>query len=254
MRLNRTLIVIFRLVLLVLLHSCDSDNALDCLQTAGPTVVQEVEVVDFDKILVNRGVELILKQSEAHKVTIETGSNLLNDIEVTVEGGQLLLTNKNTCNLVRDYGITKVHVESPNITEIRNSSQYTVSSDGLLSYPNLSLFSEDFTVSTEFTVGDFSLTLESETVEVISNNISIFYLDGAIERLLINFSAGASRFEGAELMADHVEIFHRSSNDITVNPLLSLTGELRSTGDLISLNQPPLVAVEEFYTGRLIFN
>ena len=38
-----------------------------------------------------------------------------------------------------------------------------------------------------------------------------------------------------------------------VNPQQSLTGELRSSGDLISKNQPPIFDVEQFYTGQLIF-
>jgi len=40
---------------------------------------------------------------------------------------------------------------------------------------------------------------------------------------------------------------------MVVNPQLELTGELLGTGNLISVNQPPLVDVERLYTGRLIF-
>ena len=38
-----------------------------------------------------------------------------------------------------------------------------------------------------------------------------------------------------------------------VNPQESLTGELHCTGDLISHNNPPDIGVEQFYTGKLIF-
>jgi hypothetical protein len=38
-----------------------------------------------------------------------------------------------------------------------------------------------------------------------------------------------------------------------VNPQQSLTGLLRGTGDLISVNHPPIVDVEQLYTGHLIF-
>ena len=40
---------------------------------------------------------------------------------------------------------------------------------------------------------------------------------------------------------------------MVINPQLSLSGELRGTGDLISVNEPPVVDVVRIYTGRLIF-
>jgi hypothetical protein len=38
-----------------------------------------------------------------------------------------------------------------------------------------------------------------------------------------------------------------------VNPQRSIRGEIRSGGDVIAVFRPPVVEVEEFYTGRLIF-
>jgi len=212
-----------------------------------------VMVSDFERILVNRDVELILTEGPNYQVMIQSGENLINDIEAKVVGDQLLISDNNTCNFVRDYGITKVYVTAPNITEIRNSSQFEVSSVGVLNYSNLLLNSEDFNVPESFTVGDFRLELNSQSVQIISNNISSFYISGQTENLNVGFFAGAGRFEGADLIAQNVQVFHRGSNDMIVNPQLSLAGELRSTGDLISVNEPPMVNVEQFYTGQLIF-
>ena len=38
-----------------------------------------------------------------------------------------------------------------------------------------------------------------------------------------------------------------------INPQLSLTGEIRGTGDIISKNRPEVVDVSLLFTGRLIF-
>ena len=65
--------------------------------------------------------------------------------------------------------------------------------------------------------------------------------------------AGAGRFEGANLIAQNVDVYHRGSNDMIVNPQQVLSGELLGTGDLISLNQPLTIEVEVLYTGQLIF-
>lgn len=239
---------------LLLIFACNSEDVNDCFQTAG-TIIEEVKVVpNFERILVNRGIEIIIKEAPNYKVTVSTGKNLINDVVVAVVGNQLVLTDNNNCNYVRDYGITKVYVEAPNLTELRTSSQYEISSDGILNYNDLTLFSEDFNGGSEFTVGDFRLSVNSQNITISSNNISFFYLDGTVDSLFVGFFSGAGRFEGTNLIAQNVEVFHRSSNDMVVNPIQSITGELRGTGDLLSVNQPPLVNVERFYIGQLIFN
>lgn len=240
-------------ILVLLLFACNSEDANDCFQTSGPIIQEMVDISSFDRILVKRDVELIIKQGLEYKVTIETGENLINDVKAEVIGDILVLTDNNTCNYVRDYGITKIYVEAPNLTEIRTSSQYEIASDGILNYEDLTLLSEDFNENSAFTVGDFRLTINSETFKIVSNNISLFYIDGTVEDLSVKFFSGSGRFEGENLIAQNVDIYHRGSNDMVINPQLSLSGELRGTGDLISVNEPPVVDVVRIYTGRLIF-
>ena len=233
--------------------ACNSEDAYDCFQTSGSLVQQEITVLDFERIFVNRDIELIIKEAPSYKVTIETGENLINDVIAEVIGDQLVLTDNNSCNYVRDYGITKIYVEAPNLTEIRTSTQFEITSDGILNYDTLTLYSEDFNENNEFTVGDFRLTLNSENFEVVSNNLSFYYIDGFVDTLFVGFYAGAGRFEGENLIAQNVTIYHRGSNDMVINPQQSLTGELRGVGDLISVNQPTFVDVERFYDGQLLF-
>ena len=35
-----------------------------------------------------------------------------------------------------------------------------------------------------------------------------------------------------------------------VNPQQSISGQIRGTGDVISINEPPIVEVERLYTGQ----
>ncbi|MFD2822101.1 head GIN domain-containing protein [Lacinutrix iliipiscaria] len=241
------------LILALCILSCDSESANDCFQESGNSIQEEFIVSDFEKILVNRNVELILKEGPDIQVIIETGENLLNDIDVKVVNNELQLTDNNICNYVRDYASTKVYVTAPNITHIRSSTQFDISSDGVLNYDSLRLLSEDFSASGTFTVGDFKLVVNTQNLRITSNNISSYYISGETEDLFVGFYSGTGRFQGENLIAQNVDIYHRASNDMVVHPQLSLTGELRGTGNLISLNVPPTVEVEELYTGRLIF-
>lgn len=239
---------------IIIFFSCNSENASDCFQTTGSIIKQEITVSSFDKILVNRDVELIIKQGTTQKVIIETGKNLINDVEAVVLDGKLILTDNNSCNYVRNYGVTKVYVTAPNITEIRSSTQYDVRSDGVLTYPDLTILSEDFNEPNSFTNGNFKLQIDNNSFNLVFNNLSNCFISGKTNNLNISFAAGTSRFEGENLIAQNITIWNRSSNDMIVNPQQSITGKISGTGNVIAVTHPPVVDVEEVYKGRLIFN
>ena len=236
-----------------LIIACDSEDSGDCFQKVGSIVQQEVIVSSFDKILVNRDIELIIKEGVTQSVIVQTGKNLINDVIAEVVEGTLTLTDNNTCNYIRDYGITKVYVTSLNITEIRSSTQYEISSDGVLSYPSLTVLSEDFGSPGAFNVGDFRLQIDNDSFRVVFNNLSVCYVSGQTEGLSVTFAAGTSRFEGRNLIAQKVTVSNRSSNDMIVNPQQEIKGKISGIGDVISVNVPPIIDVEEVYRGRLIF-
>ena len=152
---------IIYIVIVIIVFACDSENAGDCFQKTGSIIKEEVSLSSFDKILVNRDIELIIKEGPEQKVVIETGENLLNDVTAIVVDGKLTLTDNNTCNYVRDYGVTKVYVTAPNIKEIRSSTQYDVRSDGVLTYSTLTVLAEDFGLPESVTSGNFILEIDN---------------------------------------------------------------------------------------------
>jgi Putative auto-transporter adhesin, head GIN domain len=239
------------IVVIITLFACSNENANDCFQTSGNLIQQEIEVPPFDKILVNEGIEMIISEELDHKVIVETGSNLLNDIKVEIKNNQLILSNNNTCNFVRNYKPAKIYVTAPNISEIRSSTQFDIRSEGVLTYPQLHILSEDY--KKEYvSIGDFYLTINNQSFSVTFNNLSNCFVSGATDQLIIGYFAGNSRFEGADLTAKNVDIFHRSSNDIIIYPTETLKGDIYSTGNIIALYEPPSIEVTEHYKGKLI--
>ncbi|MDF4204714.1 DUF2807 domain-containing protein [Maribacter sp. SA7] len=241
-------------MLLLFFIACDSENASDCFQSTGEIFREEVVVDEFTSITVFENVSLVVKQGDNQKVEIETGENLRNEVSAVVEEGQLLLTDTNDCNYVRDYGTTVVYVTTPNLTSIRSSTGSPIQSEGVLAFERLSLLSESFTdPEAETTDGEFNLELDVASLSITSNGISYFNLKGNAESFTISIAAGDSRIEAQELLTQRVSVNHRGSNDILVNPQESLTGVLRGTGDLKSYNRPPTVEIEELFNGKLIF-
>ncbi len=245
--------IIMYIILPLFVLGCDSENALDCFQRTGDIVRKEVAVSDFTRILVNPNIELILKQGETTSVLIETGDNLLEEVTATVVEDRLVLSDTNDCAFFRDFNQTKIFVTAPDIREIRSATQFDISSDGVLTYPSLSLLSEDFNEDTGSTNGTFNLEVNSESISVVGNNIASFFIKGTAENLSVSFFSGTGRFEGANLIAQNVRVSHRGTNKMIVNPQQSIRGNIRSTGDVISVSRPSIIEVEEFFTGRLLF-
>jgi hypothetical protein len=233
--------------------SCAKDNAPDCIQSADVVMTIEQNIEPFDRILVNENIELFLLQGSEYHLKIESGEHLISDVNYTIDNsGLLTLSDNNQCNWVRSYVPTKIFVTTPILKEIRSNTQYTIKSEGILTFPNLKLISENFNED-NISSGDFNLHVQNESLSIISNNISQFFISGSTDTLFVGFYSGTTAFFGANLLAQNVEISHRSSHDITVHPVQSLSGVLRSTGNLISVNEPPNVDVSVLYTGSLIF-
>jgi len=241
-------------LVLILFSSCNSEEGLNCFQSSGAIVQQEFDVKTFEKILIRNRVQLILAFGTEQKVVIETGENLMNDIIVTSLNNTLSVKNNNGCNLVRDYGITKVFVTSPNIIEIRNSSGLAVLSDGVLTYPELLLLSEDEENQDQFHIdGDFVLDLNVGSLSIVGTGLSNFFLTGTAQEAKFEIFNGDGRIESQDLLVTDLTVYHRGTQKMIVNPQNSIQGEIRGLGDIISVNEPPIVDVQEFFTGRLIF-
>ena len=92
-----------------------------------------------------------------------------------------------------------------------------------------------------------------EELIILANGLSNFYLTGSADKANIGLYAGDSRVEAENLIINELVIYHRSTNKMIVNPQESIIGQIRSLGDVISKNRPPIVDVKEYYTGKLIF-
>ena len=244
----------YYILVLIIFSACNSDTLNGCFQASGPIVETAFSLSDFTKIQIEGEVSLFVKQGPFQEVVVETGENLLSDVYVAVEGETLIIRDGNTCNVVRDYGITKAYVTAPNINELRNSSTYDIRSDGVLNFPELRLVSNtEGGIENVRKGGDFYLDIVCESFKVSANGQSVFYVSGTATKADIIFSDEAPRFEGAGLEIGELELVQRSANKMIVNPQHKIEGVIYGTGDVISLNEPPIVDVQQIFTGQLIF-
>lgn len=242
------------LIFLFFLQSCEREDLPGCFDTSGKMVTREAEVEPFNEVIVYGGIKLYIEQGEEHKVVIKSGENVIGDVDATVENGRLSLRTEATCNFFRDYLMATVYVTVPDLNWLQNAGSNTIESVGALNFPEIWLrsFNQEKEVGV-YTNGDFDLELSSGRVRITSDGYSNFFLSGDAEYFYIYIASDNSRVEAAELIAETVEIQHRGTNKLIVNPQQVLKGEIRSTGDVISVNRPPTVSIGTFYSGKLIF-
>lgn len=246
-------------VAFLLLVACEKPS--DCVESSGAIVTKEVSVQPFKKIKVYRGIEVVITQGAVYKVEIVAGENFIGNVEVNQNGDQLIFKDEASCNWVRAYGMTKILVTAPTLEEVYSKTDRNISSNGVLTFPSLTFtaFDKDADGEAGAGTGDFILNVDNESLTINNNNVSRFYLSGQTNTADFNFYFGDGRIEAENLMAQHVKVYHRGSNDMIVYPIQSLIGDelngggLFSTGNVILKNVPPIINVEEFYQGNVIY-
>ncbi|MFT5890862.1 MAG: hypothetical protein ACI9Y7_000960 [Dokdonia sp.] len=246
--------ILTALLFITLSYGCDSEDAIDCLQTDGDPITRTLELPFFDKVRTENDMRLEITQGNTQSITIETRENLFNDLVFKVEDDTFIMQNQNGCNLVRNFGRTLVRITVPNLTLIKNSATYEIRSNGTLTFPRVRLESVTTPgLDSPNKTGDFFLDFQSDRILIVANGMSDFYITGTTEELDINFSDEFPTLFAGDLIAQDVIVRHVGAAPMIVNPQASITGEIRATGDVIAKNQPPIVDVEELFTGRLIF-
>ncbi|WP_313807839.1 GIN domain-containing protein [Flavobacterium sp.] len=241
--------ILLILVLVQLLVSCSSEIMPACYREPGSQTTKNVEVPFFNQINIGEGVELVVRQGAEISVTLSAGENVMEEMEASVSDNVLYIKNNLECSLGTVQPV-KATVVVPDLTKIYSASQFNVSSDGILNFPQLNLQQGLFgkTASNIFT-----MEVNCQQLVVENNNTTIFRIKGVAENLIVSFYGGDPRFEGANLLTDNVHVFQRSSNDMILKPMVKIEGDIYSNGNLVLLNHPPTVNVTQHYTGHIIY-
>lgn len=238
------------ILLFSLLSACDTTDGPDCFKKQGKQHTETLTVEAFDKISIDEGIELIITQNDQQQIEITAGKNRISDLKIHIQNGELQLSDDNTCLLLQNYHPITVKVSTPTLKRIYSSSQYDVSSEGVLRFPKLKI---DSGITQESASGIFDLSIDNEYLEIQDNVSAVYRIQGKTNLLQIRFWGNHGRFEGSEFKAHKIDVYQRSTNDMVVYPIDELVGSIRSTGNVVLKHVPPLVEVEEFFTGHVVY-
>lgn len=240
------------LLLVSCFFSCNSENANDCIKKSGNVIKREIsDIPSFDKIKIEGGIELILFQSTEQKVEIETGENLINDVSFEVTDGELVIKNNISCNWFRNYNPAKAYVTFTDLTRIYSNSQHKVHSSQTLHFNEIDLSSGVFQ---EGVASEFDLDIQCNHLSINANDASFFKISGNANSMWAAFWAGVPRLEAQNFQVNYIDFFQRSSNDMIINPVESVKGNIYGNGNVILKNTPNTIEVTEHYRGKLIID
>lgn len=239
---------------LLVFISCEKPS--ECYESTGDMVTRSIPVNPFTRIKVYQGIAVVITQGPEYKVEIKSGSNLIDNVSVTQNDNQLVLTDNTTCNWLREYGQTTVYITTPNLEEIYSKTDKNISSNGVLTFPIIKIYALDKNGDGEDAsgTGDFYLAINNNQLVIENNNVSRYFISGTTNSALFNFWAGDGRIDATDLTIQNINVYHRGSNDMIVRPIQSITGKMVSTGDVILKNNPPIVDVQQLYQGHVIYN
>lgn len=225
------------LLTIALLSSCNKEDAFDCIKTTGVITTYDISVPEFHELDIHNNTNVTIEHGTEQNITLVTGKNLKDKIEFTVNNGVLSIKDNNTCTWARDYGKVDVQITTDTLTQIRSSGGGIIRSKGELSFGDVILISEERTA-------DFVLDVAMNSLRIINNNLSNYYISGHVDFLYVYIYAGDGRFEGKNLIAEYIDVYHEGTNDIIINPQQSLSGQLQQTGNVIYCQEPPLMTIE----------
>lgn len=239
------------IIISIFILSCNSEEGSDCFKKQGEQITEVIIVENFSKINISKGIELIVKESDQQKVTVTAGKNLIENLSFEVINGELFVKDNSSCDMFRNVSIAKVYVSTPVLEKIYSASQFSIHSDGVLRFPDLTL--ESGIVSEDSPSSTFDLEVENEKLTINENVSSVFKIKGNTDLLTVNFWGSNGRLEAGNLISKEINVFHRSTNDMIVYPTEKISGTLYSTGNLVLKNVPPTLEVEQLYTGRVVY-
>lgn len=105
--------------------------------TVGKTTTQTRELDDFDTLVVNNVINVVLIKSDHNKVEISAGENIIDNITSEVMNGILTLTDESIFNWIRTYDQSiDIKLYFNDLHHITHSSCGTIKTEGYLNTPN----------------------------------------------------------------------------------------------------------------------
>lgn len=195
---------------------------------------------EFDHVKSERGLDVVIIQSDEVSVVVEADDNLLPKIETRLEGKTLVITSE--YNSYTNVSSKKITVKMPKISGLDAESGSNLKSEG-----NLRSEKTDLSTSSGATM---NVNIEAEKLTVEASSGSNMEVTGKALDLQTDSSSG-SVIKAGDLLANNITSDASSGSSTLVHPLVKLDGNASSGGSVKYNNDPKSFTKDESSGGSV---
>lgn len=176
------------------------------LKGNGEVISKTFNTSDYDKISGNNSLDITLVQGIEGTITVQAESNIMEHIEIEVNGSKLEIGIEDGYNINTRKGI-KVTIPVEKISSLSMAGSGDIRS-------NMTLKSRDMQISVAGS-GDIEVAVESEKLDVSIAGSGDVKISGRTEYMDASV-AGSGGIKGFNLKANHVDASIAGSGDVSV--------------------------------------
>jgi len=225
--------------------SCKKSSPFDCLKSTGKDITETRTVSEFNKIVLNDNVNLVITQSDENSIKVRAGENIIDKVETSIEDHELRISNYNSCNWMRSFKREIiVYVGVKNLNEIEYRGSGDISSTNVITGDSLLLQIWDGAGKV-----DMNVDVAKNTIYFHIGTADVFYKGYA--HLSYISSASFGLLDASELNTTFTYIGSTGSNNSYVRSGLVLEATIQSIGNIYYYGNPE-ITLTGTGTGHLI--
>ncbi len=241
-----TLTAMVVVAIYALFISCNKEDSPDCFQKAGDKKLIRREVEAWSSIELRDYLQIELVDSSSQFIELEGPENLLADVETSVQDGQLLVRNNNTCNFVRSYKHRiKVKIFSPSFPDIQNYSTGDLKSLNVIESSVMKIENRD-------AAGIIQLTVDVDTMTIATHTGVSDVLVSGRSQITNLFNQGFGKIDARSLNNTDAFVNNSSINNVYVNSNGYFYGHITYSGNIYYSGTPNHIDSNILGSGRII--
>lgn len=194
---------------------------------------------NFSKIDANRGLNVIVEQSDSYFVEVEADENLQSHITTKVENETLIITSDEN---IDDATAKNIHVKMPALVDIETSSGSSLKTNGVFTGTEINIRTNSGS--------ETNVNLEFDKIECQATSGSSLLIKGKALALNTKSSSG-STIDARALLANEIVSESSSGSTTKIHPIVSMNGKASSGSSIRYYSTPKTVAKEESSGGSV---
>jgi hypothetical protein len=231
---------------LLVLAACNKENAPDCLQSAGDMTTETRLLPAFNIVEIRDYIQVELYDSTETFAQITAPENLLPEIIIQQENGELVISNQNSCNWVRSFkNRIVVRLYAPEFRHITQRGTGDITAINTLTC-------NSFTLENRHAAGTIQLKVIVDSLAILTHTGVADVTVSGVASHAEYFNQGYGWIDARDVEAQNVFVNNSSINNVYVNSTGYLYGAIYFSGNIYYGGHPTSIDKDIHGSGEFI--